>query len=449
MGDMSSWARMVPRLLEPDKSKAYIVTGKVWVNNHAHILSSRIDVDYLCFYLNSVDYAPVVTGTTRLKLNQRAMRKIAVAFPALNEQRRIVAKIEELFSELDKGVESLKTARAQLKTYRQSLLKAAFEGRLTEQWRRENADQLETTDQLLQRIQVEREARYQQQLDDWKATVAEWESDGRTGKKPRKPGKPVAALPNVPQEWSAPGTWLCLPIGWLLSVRKKGMTTGPFGTMLKKTDHREDGVPVLGVENIGEGRFQPGVKIHVEPRKAGDLAAFEVETGDVLVSRSGTVGEVCRVPDGIGHALISTNLMRISLDEAVIDSQYFVLLFQGGSPVKDQVRNLCKGSTRAFLNQTILASMAFPVPTLDEQKALLDVVQERLSQVDELETTIDRAFQRLEDLRQSILKRAFEGKLVPQDPDDEPASTLLERIRQEQADVPTPKRRNRKTKASA
>ncbi|MDZ7851283.1 MAG: hypothetical protein U5L98_01185 [Halomonas sp.] len=84
-------------------------------------------------------------------------------------------------------MESLKTARAQLKTYRQSLLKAAFEGRLTEQWRRDNADQLETADQLLQRIREEREARYQQQLEEWKAAVAEWEADGEIGKKPRKP----------------------------------------------------------------------------------------------------------------------------------------------------------------------------------------------------------------------------------------------------------------------
>ena len=91
-----------------------------------------------------------------------------------DEQRRIVAKIEELFSELDKGVESLKTARAKLNVYRQAVLKHAFEGKLTAQWREENKDKLETPEQLLARIKQEREARYGQQLQEWKA-AKEWE----------------------------------------------------------------------------------------------------------------------------------------------------------------------------------------------------------------------------------------------------------------------------------
>ena len=94
-----------------------------------------------------------------------------------HEQRRIVAKIEELFSELDKGIESLKAARAKLNIYRQAVLKHAFEGKLTAQWREENKDKLETPEQLLARIKQEREARYEQQLQEWKAAVKEWEAE--------------------------------------------------------------------------------------------------------------------------------------------------------------------------------------------------------------------------------------------------------------------------------
>ena len=94
---------------------------------------------------------------------------------AAMNRRRIVAKIEELFSELDKGIESLKAARAKLNVYRQAVLKQAFEGKLTAQWREENKDQLETPEQLLARIKQEREARYEQQLKEWKAAVKEWE----------------------------------------------------------------------------------------------------------------------------------------------------------------------------------------------------------------------------------------------------------------------------------
>ncbi len=95
------------------------------------------------------------------------LAKTIIPLPPASEQHRIVAKIEELFSELDKGIENLKTARAQLKVYRQALLKYAFEGKLTAQWREQNKDKLEPVAALLARIQIEREQRYQQQLKQW------------------------------------------------------------------------------------------------------------------------------------------------------------------------------------------------------------------------------------------------------------------------------------------
>src|ERR1019366_6001225 len=102
--------------------------------------------------------------------------------------------------------------------------------------------------------------------------------------------------------------------------------------------------------------------------KALELAAFEVTTGDIVISRSGTVGEICAVPSGLGTALISTNLMRVSLNTGVIVPAFFVHMFQGGGGVKSQVKALCKGSSREFLNQFILESLAFPVCGLAEQR---------------------------------------------------------------------------------
>ena len=134
-----------------------------------------------------------------------------LSLPPLPEQHRIVAKIEELFSELDKGIESLKTAQAQLKVYRQAVLKHAFEGKLTAQWREENKDKLEKPEQLLARIRQEREARYEQQIQKWKAAVKTWEESGKSGKKPAKP-----KLANNPSPIGRKDRerFLDLPDGW-------------------------------------------------------------------------------------------------------------------------------------------------------------------------------------------------------------------------------------------
>ena len=111
--------------LEPFKNKSYIIRGKAWVNNHAHILSGKKDVlsnQYLNYFLNSFDYRNYVNGTTRLKLTQGNLTQIPIPLPPLPTQHAIVSRIETLFAELDKGVEHLRTAQQQLKTYRQAVL---------------------------------------------------------------------------------------------------------------------------------------------------------------------------------------------------------------------------------------------------------------------------------------------------------------------------------------
>lgn len=108
--------------------KTYIINGKTWVNNHAHVLRSKTNNKFLCYYLNSFNYKGFVSGTTRLKLTQAEMKRIPVPVPPIPEQERIVARIEELFSQLDAGVETLKKTKAQLAVYRQAVLKEAFEG---------------------------------------------------------------------------------------------------------------------------------------------------------------------------------------------------------------------------------------------------------------------------------------------------------------------------------
>ncbi|MFH0729480.1 MAG: restriction endonuclease subunit S [Pseudomonadota bacterium] len=290
-----------------------------------------------------------------------------IPIPPVPEQHRIVAKIEELFSSLDKGIETLKTAHQQLKVYRQAVLKWAFEGKLTNE--------------------------------------------------------------NV-VDGELPEGWKWVDIGFFLSPDKKGISTGPFGTMLKKSEHQNGGVAVLGIENIGEGVFQMPNKIFITKDKAKELNSFRVKADDIIISRSGTVGEICLVPKKMENSIISTNLIKVSINHNVLNAKYFVYLFQGGR-VRQQVFDLCKGSSRAFLNQAILKSLVFPYCPLPEQEAIVAAIESRLSVCDKIEESIEHSLKQAESLRQSILKQAFEGKLVPQDPNDEPANVLLTRIKAE------------------
>lgn len=268
--------------------------------------------------------------------------KLKVAIPPLSEQERIVTRIEELFSELDKAVETLQTTKQQLAVYRQAVLKEAFEAGI--------------------------------------------------------------------QGYNAKSDMLS--IEELLTTARKGMATGPFGTMIKKHEHQKSGIPMLGIENIGEGKYIDGNKIFVTTEKAEELKSFALHEGDIIISRSGTVGEICAVPQRAEGALLSTNLMRVSLNHDVIRSDYFIFLFQSKGIVLDQVKELCKGSTRIFLNQTILKQIQFPVPSLNKQMEIVHKIESRLSVCESIEQTVDTALAQADAMRQSILKQAFEGGYV-------------------------------------
>jgi type I restriction enzyme, S subunit len=155
-----------------------------------------------------------MTGSAgQLRVSKTYFEEIKIPLPPFLEQNRIIEKIEELFSDLDVGIENLKTARSQLKIYRQSVLKWAFEGKLTAEWRQEQQRQgkLKSADELLEQIKIDRENHYQQQLNDWAAAVKSWESEGKNGKRPTKPQKlkeieiptedEIQELPDLPEGW--------------------------------------------------------------------------------------------------------------------------------------------------------------------------------------------------------------------------------------------------------
>jgi type I restriction enzyme S subunit len=255
---------------------------------NAIIPNSAIEPFYLFYQAQSPGFRNQLeekaSATTIPIVNKGNFQTIQVPLPPLNEQKRIVQKIEELFSELDAGVASLRQARAQLGVYRQSLLKQAFEGKLTEKWRAEHPEQIEPADQLLERIRTERETRYQQQLNDWQAAVQEWEAEGKEGKKPAKPRKPKQVefiaeekLLELPPK---PLCWIWLYLGDITDIGT-GMSVSQARTYVDPVE-----VPYLRVANVQRGvlKLNEMRTMLVERSRLGEL---KLRSDDILFNEGG------------------------------------------------------------------------------------------------------------------------------------------------------------------
>lgn len=350
------------------------------------------------------------------------LAKSLLPIPPLAEQHRIVAKIEELFSELDQGVASLKTAREQLKVYRQSLLKNAFEGKLTAAWRAAHRDQLETATALQQRIAHERQSRYQQQFADWQAA-------GQPGAKPKAPkplppltAEELAELPELPAAW-----------GWvrpeeIASQEPYSIGIGPFGSNLKVSDYRESGVPLIFVKNITRFNFSTDLK-YIDHEKFKELTAHSVQALDLLITKMGDPPGDCEIyPEGSSAAVLTADCLKFRLWDKFANRLLYKHCINSNF-VKHQLGLITRGVAQKKISVERFRTIALPLMSVEEQKVLVEELESKLSEADQLELTLATALQQADALRQSILKKAFHGQLVKQAKNEEPATALLERIR--------------------
>jgi len=397
------------------------------------------------------------TATTISIVNKGNFETVELNIASLNEQTRIVAKIEELFSELDKGVESLKAAREQLKVYRQSVLKDAFEGRLTESWRNEcaayvhgntnaastgctGATELESTDELLARIKVERQTRYVAQLGEWQQAVESWEAEGKLGKKPSKPQKPKEFPPITSLELT---DLSILPKGWGWANFRNIYAEASLGKMLDKQKNTGDLKPYLRNKSVRWGSFD--LSDITEMRfESDEYERYGLEAGDLIICEGGEPGRCAIWKAQNSEMRIQKALHRVRFFNDTIHGNY-AMSFISYSALNGHLARFFTGTTIKHLTGKGLQDFQIPICSPEEQHQIVQEIETRFSVVEKMEQTIDESLQKAEVLRQSILKRAFEGKLVPQDENDEPASELLSRIRAERAAVaPAPKRGRKK-----
>ncbi|MCA2010252.1 restriction endonuclease subunit S [Cereibacter sphaeroides] len=408
---------------------------------------SGVESDFLYHYLKASKQLAEerATGTTFKELSGSAFGVLPVPVAPTNEQRRIVERIEAMFDEIDHGVENLKKARATLALYRQSLLKSAFEGRLTADWRAQNADKLETPETLLARIQKERDTRYKSALDDWQKALTARRANGEKGTKPSKPKRPASypkefndlrvVLPQLPEGWM----WEHL--GWCSS--------GPeYGTAAKSSD--EGDVPVIRMGNLQAGKIDWDNLVYTSD--ADEIEKYSLQAGDVLFNRTNSPELVGKTSQYKGErpALFAGYLVRVNQIESIASASYVTYFLN--SPLAREHGNTVKtdGVNQSNINGTKLQEYPFPFCAPEEQAEITRILDERLSAADALEAEIDAGLTRAEALRQSILKQAFSGKLVPQDPKDEPAADLLARIKAEKVERDKlAKKRPRQTKGAA
>lgn len=358
------------------------------------------------------------------------LKNLLVYIPPVPEQHRIVAKIEELFSSLDKGIESLKTAEQQLEIYRQAVLGKAFEGAFTGNWRKQNPKA--NANKEFEAIQATREELYTKKIEEW--TLASEEAKVKDIKKPTKPKKPYAGEPVTEEERAnfdvIEKSWALVRFIDLIKYEEDAIKRGPFGSAIKKSFFVPSGYKVYEQQNAISDNASLG-KYYINEEKYQELIGFSVKPGDYIVSCSGTIGRISKLPENCEPGLINQALMKIRLDEDLMSSKYFLYLFR--SEVFQ--RRILKGSRGTGMQNLAgideIKELIIAVPPKAEQEAIVFDIESRLSVCDKIEESITTSLQQAEALRQSILKKAFEGKLVPQDPNDEPASVLLERIKAE------------------
>ena len=271
--------------------------------------------------------------------------KIRVKIPPLPEQKRIVARIEELFSELDNGVETLKKTKQQLAVYRQSVLKAAFEGRLTRTYR----------------------------------------------------------------ETKGFEKWEMVPITAVIAKNKNALKAGPFGSALKKDCYVPSGYKVYGQEQVIAGDETIG-NYYINKKKYEELSSCAVAPEDVLISLVGTVGKVLVLSDACLPGIINPRLIKVTLDATKMLPLFFKYYFESAY-LKSLYKEKAHGATMDVLNMGMIKELPFPFCNVKEQRQVIAEIESRLSVCDSIEKTVDAALQQSESMRQSILKKAFEGKL--------------------------------------
>lgn len=381
-------------------------------------LSQYMDKSFVEYWLISIasHIERIGAGTTVKGIRLEQLHALKLPLPPQKVQRRIVEKIEELFSHIDAGVEGLKQTKTKLQQYRQSVLKDAVTGKLTEKWREKNAYKLEPADQLLECILAKRRENWEQEQ------LKDFEDEGKIPKNDKWKDNYVTPRESANIEG--------LPKGWVSAVTDQIFSFVTSGSRGWAKYYSENGVLFLRVGNLFHYNVELDLRKlqRVSPPDGAEGNRSRVQAGDILISITADVGMVGYVPDTFEEAYINQHVALARPVNKVM-GKYLAWLLSGDF-AKDQFKELQKGVTKAGLGLDDIRSINFGLPSLLEQKQIVFEIESRIAGLDRLAKEIDNKLQQASKLKAAILSKAFAGQLVPNE-SAQSALELLEKINAE------------------
>lgn len=367
---------------------------------------SQVNVDYIAFFFHSPNYWEQIkeseSGIGQPNVNGTKLAQLTIPLPPLSEQQRIVTRIEYKFSEIDHGIEKLKMVRSQLKKYRQSVLKAAFEGKLG------LGD--ETTNLVQEVLKGSQE----------NVTPISTKSEATaSSKKPIAPHTKaeIADLPQLPKDWN----WVKL--GEVAESMKNGI--------YKPAEfYGEKGIACLRMYNIQGGKIQ-WYNIKRMILKESEIDEYELLPGDLLVNRVNSkelVGKTALITENLERCIYESKNIRLRLFNNIINSSYtnYWILFYSSEYFSN---NFQQTAGMASINQDQLSNFPLPIPpSLAIQHQIVTAIENRISKADRLEEVVEDNLNKAEKLKQSILKKAFQGELSEPLETDENVEEMLAQL---------------------
>lgn len=357
--------------------------------------NDQIDKKYLLYYLNSSHSISQINsqvfGSTRPRVNLKEVRDIVILVPPLTEQQRIVARVEALLTQVNAARDRLNRVPLIMKKFRQAVLAAACEGRLTEGWREENSQILSSTEAL--------------------NTFFRSVRDDSSLKIIQRRTKDAQPIPDFEWSFEIPESWCWATLEKLASLEKYSITDGPFGSNLKTEHYSQSGPRVIRLQNIGDGSFID-VKTHISESHFDTLHKHKIFPGDIAIGLLGDpIPRSCIIPDGIGPAIVKADCIRFKPNPELVLTEF--LSYAINEPeLRSQATESVHGVARPRLNLTQIKNFSVPLPPLAEQHEIVRHVGMLFERADAIDREVEAAGRRCERLTQAVLGRAFRGELV-------------------------------------